>query len=274
MPEKNGVSYNAMLSGYLGIGDFMSAWKVLDEMGERNVSSWNAMINGDLATLVTLAMKMGYSEDVIGTTILNAFTRVGNLNMGLRLKDAVALYRQVPEQTVKTLTAMMTIYAQSGRIVEARQVFNDIRNLNALSWNALLAGYIHNGMIEEAKKLFKQMPTRNVASWAAIISGLMHDGQSVESLELMAQMHRLGNIPSDSSFTRALLACVNIGDVEVERQIHSLSFKVGCQYNPYVRNGLITMCNGPRLPLSRYTVLTIPRDHKLTHELVPAVSTE
>ncbi|KAF3627031.1 hypothetical protein FXO38_28899 [Capsicum annuum] len=170
MPEKNGVSYSAMLSGYLGIRDFMSAWKVLDEM-------------------VTLAMKMGYSEDiVIGTVILNAFTRVGNLNMALRLKDAVALYRQVPEQTVKTLIAMMTIYAQSGRIVEARQVFNDIRNLNALSWNTLLAGYIHNGMIEEAKKLFKQMPTRNVASWAAIISGLMHNGQSVESLELMAQI--------------------------------------------------------------------------------------
>ncbi|PHT78686.1 hypothetical protein T459_16738 [Capsicum annuum] len=160
MPEKNGVSYSAMLSGYIGIRDFMSAWKVLDEM-------------------VTLAMKMGYSEDiVIGTVILNVFT----------LKDAVALYRQVPEQTVETLIAMMTIYAQSGRIVEARQVFNDIRNLNALSWNTLLAGYIHNGMIEEAKKLFKQMPTRNVASWAAIISGLMHNGQSVESLELMAQI--------------------------------------------------------------------------------------
>ncbi|PHU10759.1 hypothetical protein BC332_22619 [Capsicum chinense] len=275
MPVKNVMSYNVMLSGYLGIGDFMSAWKVFDEIGERNVASWNAMINGyvkvgrmregcelfdemsernevsctimisgrvgvsefgkrggvTLANLVTLAMKMGYSEDVVGTVILNAFT----------LEDAVALYIQVPEQTVETQTAMMIAYAQSGRIVEARKVFNDIRNPNVLSWNALLAGYMHNGMIEEAKELFKQMPTRNVASWAAMIPGVVHNGQSVESLECMAQMHRLGNIPSDSSFSSALLACANVGDVEVGRQIHSLSFKAGCLYNPYIGNGLITM---------------------------------
>ncbi|PHT28245.1 hypothetical protein CQW23_32153 [Capsicum baccatum] len=48
MPEKNVVSYNAMLSEYLWIGDFMSARKVFDEMGERNVASWNTMINGYL----------------------------------------------------------------------------------------------------------------------------------------------------------------------------------------------------------------------------------
>ncbi|PHU25254.1 hypothetical protein BC332_03586 [Capsicum chinense] len=33
VPEKNVVTYNAILSGYLGIGDFMSAHKMFDEMG-------------------------------------------------------------------------------------------------------------------------------------------------------------------------------------------------------------------------------------------------
>ncbi|PHU19539.1 hypothetical protein BC332_10690 [Capsicum chinense] len=33
IPEKNVVSYNAMLSGYLGISDFISARKMFDEMG-------------------------------------------------------------------------------------------------------------------------------------------------------------------------------------------------------------------------------------------------
>ncbi|PHT62573.1 hypothetical protein T459_33544 [Capsicum annuum] len=243
MSERNEVSYTIMISGRVGVSEFEEAWRWFVDMRRRGVMPdqnvflvvFSVVIGLDnvvtLANLVTLAMKMGYSEDVVGTVILNAFT----------LEDAVALYIQVPEQTVETQTAMMIAYAQSGRIVEARKVFNDIRNPNVLSWNALLAGYMHNGMIEEAKELFKQMPTRNVASWAAMIPGVVHNGQSVESLELMAQMHRLGNIPSDSSFTSALLACANVGDVEVGRQIHSLSFKAGCQYNPYVGNGLITM---------------------------------
>ncbi|CAN4114308.1 unnamed protein product [Withania somnifera] len=304
MPNKN-IVYNAMLSEYLENGDFYNASKLFDEclreilcLGtvgmcefeegwrwfmdmHRKGEVWpdkkiflvvlSVVIGLDnlvlLTNLVNLAMKMGYSEDVVvGTAILNVYTRIGNLDMALRyfenlpekneytwttmlsvfsqcgrLEDAVAIYRRVPKQTVETQTAMMTAIAQNGRIIEARQVFNDIRDPNVLSWNALLAGYLHNGMVEEAKVLFMQMPTRNVASWAAMISGLMHNRQSVESLELMAQMHRLGNIPNESSFTSALLACADIGDVEAGRQIHSLSFKAGCQYKPYVGNGLITM---------------------------------
>ncbi|PHU06744.1 hypothetical protein BC332_23233 [Capsicum chinense] len=78
MPEKNVVSYNVVLSGYLGIGDFMSARKMFDEMVT-------------LADLVTLAMKMRYSEDVVvGTAILNTFTRVGNFDMALRRLDLTA----------------------------------------------------------------------------------------------------------------------------------------------------------------------------------------
>ncbi|CAN4126474.1 unnamed protein product [Withania somnifera] len=280
MPERNEVSYTIMISGCVGVCEFEEGWRWFVDMRRRGevwpdqkmfLVALLVVIGLDnlvmLANLVSLAMKMGYSEDVVvGTAILNAFTRIGNLEMALRcfknmpekneytwttmisvlsqcgrLEDAVAFYRQVPQQTVETQTAMMTAFAQNGRIVEARQVFNNIRNPNVLSWNALLTGYMHNGMLEEAKELFMQMPTRNVASWAAMISGLMHNGLSVESLELMAKMHRLGNIPSDSSFTSALLACADIGDVEVGRQIHSLSLRAGCQYNPYVGNGLITM---------------------------------
>ncbi|PHT30819.1 hypothetical protein CQW23_27156 [Capsicum baccatum] len=321
MPDRNEVSYTIMISGCVGVGEFEEAWRWFVDMRRRGevrpdqkmfLVALSVVIGLDnvvmLANLVTLAMKMGYSEDVVVVTaILNAFTQIGNMDMALkffenlpekneyswttmisalsqcgRLEDAVALYRQVPEQTVETQTAMMTAYAQSGRIVEARQVFNDIRNPNVLSWNALLAGYMHNGMIEEAEELFKQMPTRNVASWAAMISGLMHNAQSVESLELMAQMHRLGNIPSDSSFTSALLACANIGDIEVGRQIHSLSFKAGCQYNPYVGNGLITMyakCknledDAEALGLTRSDIIcspSIPAGHSYNFRLEDAV---
>ncbi|PHT54835.1 hypothetical protein CQW23_03321, partial [Capsicum baccatum] len=46
MSEKNVVSHNAILSLYLGIADFMSEWRVFNEISERNITCWNAMING------------------------------------------------------------------------------------------------------------------------------------------------------------------------------------------------------------------------------------
>ncbi|PHU04659.1 hypothetical protein BC332_25481 [Capsicum chinense] len=96
-----------------------------------------------LANLVTLAMKMGYSEDVVETAILNAFTRVRNLDMALRY------FGNLPS----TLwTTMISTLPQC-------------------------AGYMRNGMVDKATELFKQMTTRNVACWAAMIYGLMHNGQ-------------------------------------------------------------------------------------------------
>ncbi|KAF3658996.1 hypothetical protein FXO38_12888 [Capsicum annuum] len=197
-PEKNVVSYNAMLCGYLGIGDFMSAWKMLDKMDKKHVASWNAMINGymkvgriretcelfdempkrnevsytimilgcvgvskfekawrwfvdmrrrgvmldqkmflvvlsvvigldnvvTLANLVTLAMKVGYNEDVVlGTGILNAFMRVGNFDMALR--DAHLLrtgtYGDVVDGIVtneQLKFEMITLYVEHPRPIE------------------------------------------------------------------------------------------------------------------------------------------------------------
>ncbi|KAF3667721.1 hypothetical protein FXO38_08456 [Capsicum annuum] len=42
----------------------------------------------------------------------------------------------------------------------------------------------------------------------------------------------------------------------------------------FILSGEMHTCNNPELLPSRYTVLTTLKDHKLTHELVPAVSTE
>ncbi|KAJ8551445.1 hypothetical protein K7X08_021460 [Anisodus acutangulus] len=210
-------TWTSMLSGYAKARRFRDAVDMFDEMPEKNVVTYNAMLSG-------------YLEN-------------GDFISARRLFD------EMFERNVATWNSMISGYVKGRRMREAREVFdvmperNEVMiswNPNVLSWNALLAGYIHNDMVEEAKELFMQMPTRNIASWAAVISRLMHNGQSLASLEL-AQMHRLGNIPSDSSFTGALLSCADIGDVEVGRQIHSLSFKAGCKYNLYVGNGLITI---------------------------------
>ncbi|PHT37917.1 hypothetical protein CQW23_21490 [Capsicum baccatum] len=134
MPEKNVVSYNTVLSGYVKVGKMREACELFDEMPERNEVSYTIVILGcvgvsefekawrwfvdvrrrgvmsdqkmflvilsvvigldnvvTLADLVTLSMKIGYSEDVVvGTAILNAFTRVGNFDMALRRLELTA----------------------------------------------------------------------------------------------------------------------------------------------------------------------------------------
>lgn len=44
MPEKNSVSWNAMLDGYAKCGDLGLAWEVFESMPERNVVSSSSLI--------------------------------------------------------------------------------------------------------------------------------------------------------------------------------------------------------------------------------------
>ncbi|XP_020253157.1 pentatricopeptide repeat-containing protein At4g02750-like [Asparagus officinalis] len=280
MPEKNLVSWTVMISGYVRVSKFVEGWRIFRRMIDRGFrpdqSSFAAAVNAvvgvhDLCLLEnfrTLAIKTGFEADVvIGTATLNAYTRysqgldlakkffggmkevndytwstmISALSHVGRLDDAASVFECDPEKSIASMTAMLTGYAQHGRIEEARFLFDQIQNPNVVSWNAMIAGYSQNGMLDEAKKLFDGMPVRNPVSWAAMISGFAQNGRSEEALEFLIELHRLGMLPSPSSFTSGFSACAAAGAIEIGRQLHSLAIKVGSQFNSFVNNGLITM---------------------------------
>ncbi|KAL6965467.1 hypothetical protein U1Q18_036520 [Sarracenia purpurea var. burkii] len=279
MSDRNSVSWMIMVSGYVQINDYIEAWGVFVRMHRSDfrpdqsvfvvtLSAISGLNEFELIGILrTLVMKTGYEGDVVvGTGILNAYARSGSLDVAMhffelmpewneyswtsmiaafshcgKFDDAIALYNRVPEKSVATQMAIMTAYAQNGKIGEARKIFDEIASPNVVAWNAMIAGYAQNGMIEEAIELFLGMPVKNSASWAAMIAGIVRNGRSNEALELLAELNRSRDAPSHSTFTSALSACANVGAIEIGRQIHSLSIKVGCQYNSYVGNGLISM---------------------------------
>ncbi|KAL5987772.1 hypothetical protein ACLOJK_035526 [Asimina triloba] len=278
MTERNLVSWTVMISGYFHICEYAEAWRLFLRMhcaGELpDLSNFAITLSvvacfDDLMiveNLHTLAIKTGFNRDVVvGTAILNCYTRNGELDLALkffeamperneyawttmisafsqsgRLDDAIKLYERVQEHRIATQTAMLTAYAQHGRIDEARLLFEQIKNPNIVTWNAMLAGYAQNGMIEEAGDIFQRIPTRNDVSWGAMIAGCAQNGKSEKALQLLCELHRSGMVPCSSTLTSALYACTNIQAFEMGRQVHALAAK-GSQLNSYVGNGLITM---------------------------------
>lgn len=279
MPAPNLVSWTVMISGYVQIGDCYEAWGTFEKMRRDGMlpdqSTFVAILSAVMGLknfnlieyLHALAVKTSFDRDVVvGTTMLNVYSRNTELDAAVRffegmperneytwttmittfsqsgrLNDAVDLYKRIPEQTIASQTAMVTCYAQHGRIQEARDLFEQIPNPGVVTWNAMLAGYTKNGMIEGAKEIFCRMPVRNTISWAAIMAGCAQNGRSEEALEFLSKLHRLGTVPSNSSFTSSLFACANTGALEMGRQIHGLTIKTGSQFNSYVGNGLISM---------------------------------
>lgn len=279
MDERNNVTWMVMISGYVEIHEYHEAWGVFLLMLRSGVKPDQALLVVGVSAIIgfnhlylvcslrTIAIKTGCEKDVVvGTTILNAYTRIGDLDNAFkffqmmperneyswatmisalsqndRLDDAAALYDTDSVKGMAARSTMISAYARKGKIYEARKIFDEIVNPSVVTWNAMLTGYALNGKLEEAKEMFLRMPVKNSTSWAAIISCCVQNGRHREALNFFAELHKTGGIPSQSGFASALLACASIGDLEVGRQIHSLTIKTRCQHCPFVGNVLISM---------------------------------
>jgi pentatricopeptide repeat protein len=280
MPERSLVSWTLMISGYVLIEQHDKAWGIFCMMHREGMSPDQPNLVSVLSAVSRLenfhvlgslhvhSLKTGFERDVVvGTAMLNAYTRIANvldiavkffegmkerneytwstmiaaLSQGGRIDAAFAVYQRDPVKTIPSRTAMLTCLARCGRINDARILFEQIHEPNVVTWNAMITGYMQNEMVDAAEELFNRMPFRNTVSWAAMIAGFAQNCRSEEALALLQALHRKGLLPSLSSLTSSLFACSNTEALETGKQVHSLAVKAGCQFNSYVCNSLITV---------------------------------
>ncbi|XP_058115015.1 putative pentatricopeptide repeat-containing protein At5g37570 [Magnolia sinica] len=152
MSERNVVSWTALIFGYVCSGDVGAARKLFDEMPNRNVASWNAMVDG--------------------------YAKHGDLKTARRLFD------EMPKRNVISYTSLIDGYAKAGDIASARYLFEQSIERDIVSWSALISGYAQNGQPDEALKLFIEMRNKNVKPDERIMVSLMSACSQVGSLEL------------------------------------------------------------------------------------------
>ncbi|CAL0307197.1 unnamed protein product [Lupinus luteus] len=143
-------------------------------------------------------------------------------------------------------TNLVNLYAGSGGVEKARQVFDNMSQRSIVSWNSILAGYIRCCDFDGARRVFDEMPSRNVVSWTTMIAGCAQNGQCKQALLLFSEMRRARVELDQVALVAALSACAEIGDLKLGRWIHwyvQQRFVVRKQLQPLVRlsNALIHM---------------------------------
>jgi pentatricopeptide repeat protein len=157
MPERNVVSWNAMIAGFGQNGLVDEALKLFKEMPERSVASWNAMI-------------AGCSQNGLVT-------------------EALKLFQNMPQRNVLSWTAMISGFAQSGLVDEALKVFKEMPQRNVVSWNAITAGFAQNGHSEEALNVFQQMQLAGVEPNSKTFASILPAYANLGALEQGTEIH-------------------------------------------------------------------------------------
>ncbi|KAJ9549338.1 hypothetical protein OSB04_021881 [Centaurea solstitialis] len=181
MSERNVVSWTAMISGYTRAGEMGSAVELFDEMPDRDTPSWNSIIagcthNGMYSEAIRLLRRMvadGMKPNHVTVLCsLSAFGHTGMLQLGKSTHAYVLRNGLAPNSLIAN--GLVDMYGKCGSLKEARRVFDNTSNRNLTSWNSMINSFALHGQSESAIKIYDEMMERNVKPDSVTFVGLLN----------------------------------------------------------------------------------------------------
>ncbi|KAL6319246.1 hypothetical protein AAG906_013920 [Vitis piasezkii] len=227
---KDVVSYNALIGGFIKVGDTDRARRLFDEMPIRDAVSWG--------------------------TLLAGYAQSGDLCM-----DAIQLFNRMLISTVRpdniALVSALSACAQLGELEQGKSIHVYIKQnripINAFLSTGLVDLYAKCGCIETAREIFESSPDKNLFTWNALLVGLGMHGRGHLSLHYFSRMIEAGIKPDGVSFLGILVGCGHAGLMEVVYRVPRELKHYGCMADLLGQAGLIreAMEMIERMPMGR-----------------------
>ncbi|KAH9610086.1 hypothetical protein KSS87_014215, partial [Heliosperma pusillum] len=152
--HKDVVSYNTMIDGLVKAGDFEQARALFDKMTIRDEVSWGTLIAGyahmnycqEAIDLFKSLLHSSYGtspDNVALVSVLSACAKLGDLEQGREIHNYI-LQKKIRVDSF-LLTGLVDLYAKSGCIEIAINIFESSSEKNLFTWNALLVGLAIHG---------------------------------------------------------------------------------------------------------------------------------
>ncbi|KNA17647.1 hypothetical protein SOVF_078050 [Spinacia oleracea] len=177
----------ALVHMYSSCSSVDDARTVFDEMPERNSVSWNAMITGYVhgrrfsegfdvfRDMMRDGIELG---EVTMVGLLSACANLGALNQGRWVHDYIR--RNGMALNVYVGTALIDMYAKCGNVEEGLKLLRAMKVKNVCTWNVLISAYSINGQTEDALMAFYSMIFEDYkpdhVTFLAVLSACFHGG--------------------------------------------------------------------------------------------------
>ncbi|XP_010931945.1 pentatricopeptide repeat-containing protein At5g19020, mitochondrial [Elaeis guineensis] len=249
MPEKNTITWNAMLNGYAKAGLIDQAVDLFERIPARDLVSWSTMIDGYLKVdrlgeaLITYRGMLQNSDarpnEVLMVDLLSACGRCFAVREGQQLHAAVI---NTGLDSYDFMQATLIHFYGACKFIDLACLQFELGHKSHVScWNALMVGLVRNNMVDAARELFDNMPERDVVSWSTLIAGYVQNGQSDLALELFREMLSMGFEPNEITLVSVLSAVASSGTLEQGKWIHDYILNRSIPLTDNLSAGLIDM---------------------------------
>lgn len=199
----NSVVFTAVITGYAKCGDLLAARQIFDELDDKDVASWNAMI--------TAYAHAGLTEEAVALFHL--------------MLDNGGRQNVHPNHT--TIATIASAFAQSGSPSQASflQAYVDGHGaelLNSHTVAALIDLHSKCGYLDKAHDLFRKWKRKDLVCYSAMIAGFGIHGCGEKAIELFEEIQEANSKPDAICFVSLLAACSHSGMVKEGREYFEL----------------------------------------------------
>ncbi|KAL3840276.1 hypothetical protein ACJIZ3_024867 [Penstemon smallii] len=253
--EPNPFVETKLVSMYAKCGSLSDAYKVFDEIPDRNLYSWSAMIGacsrekrwGEVVKLFYWMVAEGNAvpDEFLFPKILQACGNCGDVETG-RLIHGIVIKCGMNDE-LRVNNSILAVYAKCKWLDSARRFFEGMEASDGVSWNAIITGYCQVGEIKKAHRLFASMREKgiepDVITWNILISSCTQSRQCDIAIKLMNEMKSSGINPDVFTWTSMIL-----GFAQNNRRLDALNlfkemFLTGVEPNRVTLMSAISTCS-------------------------------
>ncbi|KAF6164226.1 hypothetical protein GIB67_010196 [Kingdonia uniflora] len=207
----------SLMNMYCKMGFVDESRKVFDEMPERSVVSWGAIISGyamerrDVEAFEMFKVMRGDEEEeneFVFTSVLSA------------LADPELIH--------------------NGKQIHCLAFKNGLLSFVSVG-NSVVTMYVKCGSVDDAFGMFEFFGDKDSITWSAMITGYAQSGDSEKALKLFSEMHSAMFWPSEFTLVGVLNACSNVGAIREGKQTHCYLLKLRFESQVFIRTALVDM---------------------------------
>ncbi|KAG6415649.1 hypothetical protein SASPL_123062 [Salvia splendens] len=218
MGERDLCSWNTLISGYARIGMVLEARELFDEMSERDNFSWTAMISGYVKH-----KQPGHALELYR----------------LMQRNEHPMCNKFTVSSVLTASAAMQSL-RLGKEIHGRIIRTGLDS-DAVVSSALMDVYGKCGSLNEARYIFDRVEGKDIVVWTSMIDRYFGDGRWEDGLSLFSDFLRCGISPNEYTFAGVLNACAHQTAEELGRQVHGHMMRIGFDPCSFAASSLVHM---------------------------------
>ncbi|CAN1218432.1 Pentatricopeptide repeat-containing protein At5g44230 [Linum perenne] len=150
------------------------------------------------------------------SSVLNACARLPAVSEGKQVHKRLLQSGHFNNKIVQT--ALLDMYAKCGCLADAyaaRELYDQMKEKNSVTWVAMIAGYGKFGYVKEARNVFDSIIELDVSCWAAMLACYAQNGYAKEAVEMYMEMRAKEVKITDVAMVATVSACTQLGDSDL-----------------------------------------------------------